>query len=79
MSMRDRDGLARRDGWSSASSDRRVERRVKRVKGRARKGVGASNGEHVHITLSMALTMFVRFGVEVEGIVGACRRKMVVG
>ena len=38
----------------------------KRVKGRARKGVGESNGGHVHITVSMALTVFVGFGVEVE-------------
>ena len=52
---------------------------MKRVKGRARKAVGESNGEHVHITVSMALMMFVRFSVEVEGIEGAYRRKMAVG
>jgi hypothetical protein len=47
------------EGWSSASSDRRAERSLKRVKGRARKGIGGSNGAHVHITVSMALTVFV--------------------
>jgi hypothetical protein len=31
-----------------------------------RKRVGESNGEHVHITVSMILTLFVRFTVEVE-------------
>ena len=34
------------------------------VKWRARNGVGESNGGHVHITVSMALTVFVGFGVE---------------
>ena len=39
---------------------------MQRVKWRARNGVGESNGGHVHITVSMALTVFVGFGVEGE-------------
>jgi hypothetical protein len=30
--------VARREGWSSASPDRRAERSMKRIKGRTRKG-----------------------------------------
>jgi hypothetical protein len=44
MSVKDREGIARCEGWSTASSDRRAERSVKRIKGRARKGVGEDNG-----------------------------------
>ena len=42
------------------------ERIVKRIKGRARNGVGEDNEAHVHITGSTALTLFVRFGTEVQ-------------
>ena len=45
------------------------------IMGRAKKGIGESNGGHVRITVSMALMVFVGFGVqvEVEGV------KMVMG
>ena len=49
MPMRNREGLARREGWSPASSGRKAKRSVKRIKGRARKGIGESNGAHAHI------------------------------
>jgi hypothetical protein len=65
-SMSVRDGLARREGLSSASSDRWAERSVKSIKGRGRKAAGESNEAHVHITVSMALTVLVEFGVEIE-------------
>ncbi len=56
MPMRNREGLARREGWSSASLDRRAKCSVKRIKGRAGKGIGKNNGAAV----------FVGFGEEVE-------------
>ena len=66
MSVRDREGVAEREGWSSESSDRRTKRSVKRVKRMAREGVGGDNGGRVHVTVSIALTVFVGFGAEVQ-------------
>ena len=64
--MRKREGLARRESWSSAGSDTRAKRSLKKIKGRARKGVGESSGAHVRLIVSMALTVVVEFGIEVE-------------
>jgi len=61
------EGFARREGWSSAISDRRAERSVKRVKVRVRVRTWVEgNGAHVHITVSMSLAVLVEGG-EVRG------------
>ncbi len=59
-------GFARREGWSSAISDRRAERSVKRTKVRVkvRRWVEGNGTEHVHVTVSMGLAVLVDFGVE---------------
>ena len=43
---------------------------MKRIKGRARNGVGEDSGANVHITaaVSMASTVSVGFGVQVGGV-----------
>ena len=55
-----------RDGWSSAISNRRAERSVKRTKVRVkvRRWVEGNGTEHVHVTVSMGLAVLVDFGVE---------------
>ena len=65
MSVRDRQRLARRESWSSTSSNRRAEHSARMIMGRTRKGIGECNEGHAHITVSMALIVFVGFGVQV--------------
>jgi hypothetical protein len=61
------EGFARREGWSSAISDRRAERSVKKAKLRERVRTSVEgNGAHVHITVSMSLAVLVEGG-EVRG------------
>ena len=62
-------GFARREGWSSAISDRRAERSVSRTKVtvRVRRWVEGNGAAHVHVTVRMGLAVLVEFGVEVGG------------
>ncbi len=55
LSAKDKEGFARREGWSSAISDRRAERKREQDKGKGKGGEVEGNGAHVRVTVSMGL------------------------